>query len=57
MIITVRNETESEIARDMIKRAGYEFAMSYFYTQEWRKEEKVILLHKEEKMPRRGAGW
>lgn len=55
MIITVRNETESQIAKDMIKKAGYEYAMSYFWTQEWRKDERVILLHKEEQRPRRNA--
>ena len=48
MIITVRTKDESTLATDMIRRAGFEYVSSYFYTQEWRKGGEVVLLHKDE---------
>ena len=46
MIITATSHTEATETKTVLKALGYTYKMSVFWSEEWRKDDKVIFLHK-----------
>ena len=46
MIITALSRKEALDAQDWLKASGYQYKGSYFWSEEWKKGDHVIYLHK-----------
>lgn len=46
MIITATNATEARNSREWLKAMGFTYKCSIYWSEEWRKDDQVIFLHK-----------
>ena len=46
MIITVMSAEEAKKTTQLLKAIGYSYRMSVYWSQEWRKDNEVVFLHR-----------
>ena len=46
MIITATSQKEALNVKEWLRAMGFKYKMSIYWSEEWRKDDKVIFLHK-----------